>query len=493
MCAAAVAVSATYSLGFSKEEIAEFSAQSERYVGVTSGGMDQAISMLGAPGIAQLVEFDPVRASPVPLPDGASFVIVNSLAVSNKAEGATGRYNLRVVECRLAAAALALALGAERGEALALRTLREVEPLVAAKYAGVKGSADAAALAAVDEHLHSGTYSRAELEGLLGCGLADLFPGDPSAARVLAAFDEFKLHDRAAHVFAEAARVPAFREVCLAKGTPAAERMAALGRLMDDSQASCRDLYQCSCPELDQVVALAKRHGAVGSRLTGAGWGGCTVSLVRDEDVPAFLTAVSAMEGWSWGRRKRWKGTQGLRAPLQRRPTCARSVKATSSPHQPHPPTPPGAADGGVCAATDRRGTTDGGDAGRQHLRLQAHLWRRAGRSRVVSHASAGDQARAFFLKSAKTRCLRGRASWLPLGPASLGLTRLPPRPSFTKHCLLEPHIFFRPITLHSPCHHHRLVPAKLALWPLTPGQSRSWVPALGRVPPRKFEIPLGL
>lgn len=45
------------------------------------------------------------------LPESATFVVANSLTVSNKAETGDGRYNLRVVECRLAAAVLALALG----------------------------------------------------------------------------------------------------------------------------------------------------------------------------------------------------------------------------------------------------------------------------------------------------------------------------------------------------------------------------------------------
>ncbi len=46
------------------------------------------------------------------LPPGATFVIGNSLTVSNKAETADKRYNLRVVECRLAAALMAKGLGA---------------------------------------------------------------------------------------------------------------------------------------------------------------------------------------------------------------------------------------------------------------------------------------------------------------------------------------------------------------------------------------------
>ena len=49
----------------------------------------------------------------------------------------------------------------------------------------------------------------------------------------------FKLQQRAVHVYAEAARVPEFKAVC-DRSAPAEEKVAALGRLMDASQASCR-------------------------------------------------------------------------------------------------------------------------------------------------------------------------------------------------------------------------------------------------------------
>jgi galactokinase len=67
---------------------------------------------------------------------------------------------------------------------------------------------------------------------------------------------------------------------------------AGLGALMDASHASCRDDYQVSCAELEELVAAAKQAGALGARLTGAGFGGCTVNLVRTTDVPLFCTML---------------------------------------------------------------------------------------------------------------------------------------------------------------------------------------------------------
>lgn len=62
----------------------------------------QAISVMAKFGFAELIDFNPIRATDVQLPAGGTFVIAHSLAESQKAVTAATNYNNRVVECRLA-------------------------------------------------------------------------------------------------------------------------------------------------------------------------------------------------------------------------------------------------------------------------------------------------------------------------------------------------------------------------------------------------------
>lgn len=68
------------------------------------------------------------------------------------------------------------------------------------------------------------------------------------------------------------------------------------GELMNASHVSLRDDYEVSCEEIDVLVEEAwKIDGVIGSRITGAGFGGCTVSIVRDEAVDAFREKIGAV------------------------------------------------------------------------------------------------------------------------------------------------------------------------------------------------------
>jgi len=284
--ASAAAVAAVHGLELSRQEIAEFTRVCEQHVGTMSGGMDQAISVMGERGLAKLIEFGPVRASDVVLPPGCTFVIANSLTVSKKAETAAGRYNLRVLECRLAAVLMAIAMGTPAGEAAArVKVLKDIEEVLAS------------AGKSVGDLLHESPYSQEEVEGFLGATIEGVAGADflPS---VLAAVElgGFKLRQRAEHVYSESKRVLQFRDLCNSGASfPEAgsgETLAALGKMMDDSHASCSELYECSSPELEELTGLARELGALGARLTGAGWGGCMVALVRQDAVGPYIQAL---------------------------------------------------------------------------------------------------------------------------------------------------------------------------------------------------------
>ncbi|MDT9724964.1 galactokinase [Xylanibacillus composti] len=94
---------------------------------------------------------------------------------------------------------------------------------------------------------------------------------------------------RAAHVIEENDRVLA--------SVKALKRndLQQFGQLMNASHASLRDLYEVSCHELDVLVEEALQvEGVLGSRMTGAGFGGCTVSIVEETQVDTFIERVGA-------------------------------------------------------------------------------------------------------------------------------------------------------------------------------------------------------
>ncbi len=99
--------------------------------------------------------------------------------------------------------------------------------------------------------------------------------------------DELTLR-RCEHVVAENGRTQA------AFSTLKAGDAVAFGQLMDQSHADLRDKFAVTCAELDDMVAIARAlPGCLGSRMTGAGFGGCTVSLVEQRAVKRFVPALT--------------------------------------------------------------------------------------------------------------------------------------------------------------------------------------------------------
>lgn len=261
----------------SKRELATISARAERYIGTQGGGMDQAIAFLGKAGSAMLIEFNPLHGTDVTLPENAVFVIAHSQAYHNKASSAD--FNLRVAECRLAAQIIAKKRNKD------WETVQRLIDVQEKLGAGLDEM-----VSVVRAELHEEPYTIEEIIECLGTTYARL-----KNISLLGSFNEsqtFKLRQRALHVFQEASRVLAFQKTCQAPDTVQQEKLRKLGELMSKSHSSLRQFYECSHPLVDALVDRAMSCGALGARLTGAGWGGCIVAITTNDKVSQFVEAL---------------------------------------------------------------------------------------------------------------------------------------------------------------------------------------------------------
>ncbi len=259
-------------------ETAAMVARGERYVGTMAGGMDQAVSILAEPGHALFIEFNPLRVKSVGLPPDAALIVADSLEVADKSGRVREEYNRRVVECSIAARILGRALGIKGASLIGDVTGRldgwRAEDLVrtlarSAPERLVGGIAEAAKILGVaEESLQS------ELLGHGGNGVR-LYEGRP-----------LEILRRARHVLSETGRVTRAVEAL------SAGRLDEVGELMNASHQSLRDDFEASTERLDRMVELARGSGALGARLTGAGFGGCIIALSLKADAETVLDAL---------------------------------------------------------------------------------------------------------------------------------------------------------------------------------------------------------
>jgi galactokinase len=234
--ACGLAFAASNEISLPPLELADVMARAEVYVGTRSGGMDQAACIAGRAGHALKIDFAPLRVEAIALPHDWRFVVAHSLVLADKAGAAREAYNARRSDCERA-----LEMLVSRGE-----------------LAGEPGS-------------YPELLARHRAEKLVEVGTRELEP------RLLARFR---------HVIGEAARVAEARVAMLA------DDAARFGSLMDASHASLARDYEVSHRELDVLVEIARTCGALGARLTGAGFGGCAVALVPERDVERVVAGL---------------------------------------------------------------------------------------------------------------------------------------------------------------------------------------------------------
>ena len=205
-----------------------------QFLGLSTGIMDQFISRMGRSGHALFLDCRSFAYDLIPVAfSSAKFVIANTCV----ARGLTSsKYNERVAQCNEA-----------------VHGMREFlnKPV-------------------------PGAWPRTHLR--------DFDLGDLVASRERLSEVAFR---RARHVITENARTQAACEAMRAGD------VVALGALMSASDASLREDYEVTCPELDVITEIARSlEGCYGARMTGAGFGGCSINLVASEEAERFCEGL---------------------------------------------------------------------------------------------------------------------------------------------------------------------------------------------------------
>ena len=255
-----------FGLGLSNADIALIGQRAENdFVGVNCGIMDQFASAMGKKDHAIFLDTNTLEYEYVPLAlEDCSIIITNTNKPHSLNDSA---YNDRRREC---------------GEAL-----DEINVILSG---GVTPKSDAVTEAAGNPKAVGNLEAVADPEGA----------GDPEAVgtqtvKSLCSLSEEdfdraadKMSDdvvmrRARHAVTEDQRTRSAVEVLQAGD------IAAFGRLMNASHVSLRDDYEVSCPELDLLAETAwEIPGVLGSRMTGGGFGGCTVSIIKNSSVSEY-------------------------------------------------------------------------------------------------------------------------------------------------------------------------------------------------------------
>jgi galactokinase len=274
----AMAFMAVNGLELDPIETATMVARSEWYVGTRAGGMDQAASILGRRDHALFIEFDPIRVRAVKMPAIAALVVADSREVADKSGMVRAQYNRRVVECALAARIL--------GRALKLDGVTILGDVVRASPGWNAAQLVEKLAAASPAQLGADLKEAADILGVSRTALeADLL-GQGSARIALESNRPLEILKRARHVLSETERV------IRAADALEAGRLDEMGNLMNASHQSLADDFQCSTARLDAMVECARRGGAFGARLTGAGFGGSIVALCDAASAGAVIESI---------------------------------------------------------------------------------------------------------------------------------------------------------------------------------------------------------
>lgn len=313
VCSALLFLRANGMSKITKKDLTKISVVSEHYLGVNTGGLDQCASIYGEDSKALLVHYKPdihgeTFSFPNIKPSPMKILISNTLVEANKFETAPVNYNLRVVEFAVASEILAVRTGFDlpKDSNLKTATLKGFLDTYLEKKLGwahwdghnvshaLKYFAKGLELIEqlFDENEKKNGFTTEEAAKALNIST------DEFASRFLASFpvryEKLKLYKRSKHVYFESLNVFKVIELLTSNNTTNDFKfMENLGSIINDSQQTSITGIENSTPEIEIVCEIALKNGSYGSRVTGAGWGGCVIHITTEDKIEKLYTALS--------------------------------------------------------------------------------------------------------------------------------------------------------------------------------------------------------
>lgn len=283
----------------SGHEIAELSTTAERRVGTAGGGMDQSVICLAKSQMALAIDFNPLQIHPKQIPSDLSLVLAYSGVKSLKAT--ESHYNLRIFEISIGSYLLINHMGS------GVFDITDQQFLLKLSRMGLKQISQELLHLTEVEILNvleksNGTfqhqYSYTELQQLVSNDYLQLLL-QRVGEKVWQPDQIYFPFKRIRHVLTETLRVSSFLDELnhYSKLQQDSSHISTdielihnnLGQLLNQSHLSLKDNYECSCQELDELHRLAMQSGAYGAKLTGAGWGGYLIALVKKSNTSTFI------------------------------------------------------------------------------------------------------------------------------------------------------------------------------------------------------------
>jgi len=279
------------------EELAESSSRAEWLVGTRGGKMDHATMCFAEENHALLISFHPFSAVPIPMPVERYRWVTFYAHPADKGNAVMSEYNERSILSKFIIPAL-LRDVLSRNKPLERRwrsVLKAIASRDRARLDREWGTIEAV-LSLLPQSITLRRFLSAfgEMEG----ELRELYP---ALFQVKGMDSPLKVRDRAEHHLGEIRRVIAAAEILKEAHEAGSEgdirleldMMSQIGRLLDETHRSLRDLYEVSTEGIEELIRLVRScDGVLGARVMGGGFGGNVLALIVEENVRRTIEKV---------------------------------------------------------------------------------------------------------------------------------------------------------------------------------------------------------